>query len=418
MHSKTVYFSGLVFFFFCQTGQTQTGFTLQKALQTARLNNRTLKMQQLNISLAEGDVITARLRPNPALNNQTLQLIKPADFFPHTDWNNRQNRQVWWQLTKDFQIAGQRKYKIQTARFRALRAQHEYQDIERNLFFEVANKWIELWIANEQLEILKQAKANIDSLAIINSLRLKNQVIKQTDLLRTELLAKQYDVQLKTSSAEAGVLHYQLKYLTGVTDSIRMDTSGYFIRHDLPPLDSLIQEALKNRSDIRATLAQIDQATGHVKWQKSLVYPTPELGIIWNPQNTVPYLGFFGTLKLPLFDRNQGEISKAKISKQQAELQLSAQQLQVKTEIMSAYTALQAQQINVIKLTDMMARSKVILNNVRYAYLKGGTTIVDFLEAQRGWLDMQMQYYEVTKTYRQKLVELLYTSQLINQLAQ
>ncbi|PGH37591.1 MAG: transporter, partial [Candidatus Nephrothrix sp. EaCA] len=294
----------------------------------------------------------------------------------------------------------------------------EYQETERNLFLEVANKWIDVWAAYQELEILKQAKKNIDTLAIINSLRLKNQVIQQTDLLRTELLAKQYDVRLKTSAVEAMTQHYQLKYLLGITDSIRVDTSDYFIRRDIPPLDSLTKQALKNRSDIRAALAQIETAESNIKWQKSLAYPVPELGIIWNPQNSIPYFGFFGTVKLPLFDRNQGEISKAKIAKQQAAFQLSAQQLQVKTEIMSAYAALRVQQENFLKLSDMLAQSKIILSNVRYAYLKGGTTIVDFLEAQRGWLDMQTQYYEMAKMYRQKFIELFYAAQLLNQLAQ
>jgi len=420
MPSQLVYRVGIGAFFALAYFSTkaQTAFSLQKALQTARLNNRLLMSQKLNIGLAEGDLISARLRPDPILNNQTLQLMKSTHFFPGTEWNSNQNRQVWWQLTKPFQVAGQRKYKIETAQNTALMTQSEYQETERNLFLEVANKWIDVWAAYQELEILKQAKKNIDTLAIINSLRLKNQVIQQTDLLRTELLAKQYDVRLKTSAVEAMTQHYQLKYLLGITDSIRVDTSDYFIRRDIPPLDSLTKQALKNRSDIRAALAQIETAESNIKWQKSLAYPVPELGIIWNPQNSVPYFGFFGTVKLPLFDRNQGEISKAKIAKQQAAFQLSAQQLQVKTEIMSAYAALRVQQENFLKLSDMLAQSKIILSNVRYAYLKGGTTIVDFLEAQRGWLDMQTQYYEMAKMYRQKFIELFYAAQLLNQLAQ
>src|SRR6218665_3701915 len=296
MPSQLVYRVGIGAFFALAYFSTkaQTAFSLQKALQTARLNNRLLMSQKLNIGLAEGDLISARLRPDPILNNQTLQLMKSTHFFPGTEWNSNQNRQVWWQLTKPFQVAGQRKYKIETAQNTALMTQSEYQETERNLFLEVANKWIDVWAAYQELEILKQAKKNIDTLAIINSLR------------------------LKTSAVEAMTQHYQLKYLLGITDSIRVDTSDYFIRRDIPPLDSLTKQALKNRSDIRAALAQIETAESNIKWQKSLAYPVPELGIIWNPQNSVPYFGFFGTVKLPLFDRNQGEISKAKIAKQQA----------------------------------------------------------------------------------------------------
>ena len=45
-------------------------------------------------------------------------------------------------------------------------------------------------------------------------------------------------------------------------------------------------------------------------------------------------------------------------------------------------------------------------------------TIIDFLEAQRSWLDTQQQYYETLQLYRQSYIKLLYASGLINKLAQ
>ena len=50
---------------------SQESYSLKKALQTARSNNPDLKTEFYNQSLAEADIITAGLRPNPLLNNQT-----------------------------------------------------------------------------------------------------------------------------------------------------------------------------------------------------------------------------------------------------------------------------------------------------------------------------------------------------------
>lgn len=107
--------TSVTIFTFCFQVKAQENYTLQKALQTARNNNPILKTEQLNISIAQTDIITAKLRPNPILNNQSLQLMQPSQFPANTDWHNGQNRQVWWQLTKPFQIAGQRNYKIEVA---------------------------------------------------------------------------------------------------------------------------------------------------------------------------------------------------------------------------------------------------------------------------------------------------------------
>jgi cobalt-zinc-cadmium efflux system outer membrane protein len=62
-------------------------------------------------------------------------------------------------------------------------------------------------------------------------------------------------------------------------------------------------------------------------------------------------------------------------------------------------------------------QSQTILESVQYSYLKGGTTIIDFLEAQRSWLDTQQQYYDALQLYRLGYVQLLYTTGLISQLA-
>ena len=90
----------------------QTAYSLQSALQTAKVNNTYLKTQKYNIQIAESDIITSRLRPNLTLNNQTLQLSNSSYFPQNANWSDGSTRQVWWQLTKSVQLPAQRKYKI------------------------------------------------------------------------------------------------------------------------------------------------------------------------------------------------------------------------------------------------------------------------------------------------------------------
>ena len=65
-----------------------------------------------------------------------------------------------------------------------------------------------------------------------------------------------------------------------------------------------------------------------------------------------------------------------------------------------------------------MATAEKVLGNVRYNYLRGGTNIIDLLEAQRSWLDSQQQYNNMMSDYRKSYVQLLYSLGLINQIAQ
>ncbi len=396
----------------------QTIYDLQKALQTARANNPILKSEAMNIGVAETDITTAKLRPNLMFNTQDLQLVQSRNFAPNTQWNNNRNNQLWFQLTKQFQIPTVRQNKISVARKGVALQQNLYNETERNLFQDVANKWLDVWAAQKELEILQEAKDNIDTLVAINKERLKNQVITQTDFSRTELLANSYAMQIKTANQLYKTELANLKFMLGERDEIDVDTSENFGTSLSDKLDSLLEEALAQRSDIRAYQASIDVANSNIKLQKSLAILTPELGVIYNPQNTIQYVGFYGTIALPFFSRNQGEIQKAKLLKSQAEQDLKTSQTQLQTELTNAYNNYETDKQNLQNFTSLLAQSETILSSVKYSYLRGGTTLIDFLEAQRSWLDTRQHYYQTMQQYRQSYIKLLYASGLINKIAQ
>jgi len=410
-----------IFFFLllsCLSAAAQSSLSLQEALRTARQNNLFLKTERYTLEAGQADIVTSKLRPNPALNNQTLQLANSKYFKENTAWNNAYNRQVWWQLTKPFQWPGQRKYRIDVANQNYNLVSKNFLELERNVFFDVASKWLEVWISQNQIRVIEIAKSNADTLTKINTLRLKNQVISETDLIRTQLLSEQYAVQLRAARQDLRNKRGELRLLVGATDSVNVDLTNEFLFPESVNIDSLLHYALNNRADIQQVQSLRLLSESNIKFQRSMAYPQPELGMIWNPQNTVPYVGFFGTIELPLFSRNQGEIQKSTILKKQAEQNYIAVQTQIQTEINTAYKSFMVQQQNVERFAGILQQAQSILDHVRYAYLRGGTTIIDFLEAQRSWLETQQQYYDAQQQYRQSYIQLLFVSGLINQLAQ
>ncbi|MCF2446529.1 TolC family protein [Dyadobacter sp. CY345] len=418
MHFKVLITAIVITCCLFETASAQTNYSLQQALQAAKTNNPNLKREQFNVTIAETDIVTASLRPNPVLNNQSLQLIKASKFPDNSSWSNHLNRQVWWQVTKPFQMPELRKNKIDYANQNVILNQKAYTETERKLFQDVASKWLDVWSARKQLDILNIAKSNIDTLVNINKVRLKNQVITTTDLARTELLANQYNVQMKSADQNYKNEIINLKYLMGIQEDINVDTTDNFQFAFPANVDDLLQQALQSRSDIQTLKSTIDVANSNIKLQKSMALPVPELGAIFNPQNGVPYMGVYGTIAIPIFSRNQGEIKKSHVLKQQAEQDLLATQSLIQSEISTAYSSYITQKQNLQNFTGLLAQSQTILNNVKYSYLRGGTTIIDFLEAQRSWLDTQQQYYETLQLYRQSYIKLLYASGIINQIAQ
>src|SRR5690554_4733179 len=355
----------------------QSSYTLQAALQAARENNQQLKAEQFHIAIAETDILTAKLRPNLSLSNESLQLLQTSEFTPNTSWHNNQNRQVMWQISKPIQIAGQRKNKIAVADNNLLYTKSEYRETERQLFLEVAEKWLSVQAVQKQLKVVELAKSNVDSLTLINQHRYRNQVVTETDLYRTELLSKQYEIKYKTILQEWNNLKKELGFLIGNHQSVEIDMDDNFFININADLDSLITQALNYRSDILAAKQVVEVSNSNIKLQKSLSYPQPEIGLIWNPQNHIPYAGISFSIDLPFSDRNQGEIKKSYLLKEQAEQQLFSIENQLQTEIETAYNSYLQHQQNSNEFEIILETSQTILDNVKYAYLKGGTTIID-----------------------------------------
>ncbi len=395
----------------------QSSYTMQSAILRAKSSSPLLKTEAYNINFAQSDLVTAKLHTNPILNNQTLQLIDSKYFASGTDASNRYNRQVWWQLTKPFTPVSQRRNRIDIASQNVLLYQIGYSETVRNFSSDVANQWLNAWIFKSRLDLLDQAYTNIDSLVKINKARLRNQVISQTDLIRTQLLQDQYQLQISNANKDYKREIQGLKFLMGARDSVDVDIDAAIETMTIPAsVDSMLSQAMRERTDVQAANVNILISQSNIKYQKSLVIPTPELGMIWNPQNGIPYLGFFGTLRIPLFDRNQGQIEKSKYMQLQAEESMRNIQLKLHTEVRAAFFVYQTEKENLKKYESMLNQSDQVLDNVRYSYLKGGTTIIDFLDAQRSWFDTRQLFLDARLSYFQSYIQLLFATGLINQL--
>jgi cobalt-zinc-cadmium efflux system outer membrane protein len=411
--STTMVFLSITFCF----AQEQKTHSLKEALQTARNNNPVLQSERLNIDMAKSDVISAKIRPNLTLNHETVQMTNSADFENSAGWYRGGNREELWEISKPLQIAGQRKHKIDYAYKSLELEEHNYFETERNLFEEVATQWLDVWYAKKQLEIIESAKIQADSILLINEARYRNQVITQTDLFRTQLLVKQYNLEHKTALQEVSNQQNRLKFYLGATDEVQIDMTDEFIFPIPQNFEELLEQASIYRGDLKVAETYSEVSDSNIKLQKSLAYPQPEVGVIYNPQNSVPHLGFSASIDLPFFDRNQGERQKSQIQKDQAESELTTLKTKIENEIAIAYATYQRNKNNLEDFESLLEQSQTILDNVKYAYIKGGTTILDYLEAQNSWLQTQQQYYEVLQDYRQSFIQLLHTTGLINQLA-
>ncbi|TAF74630.1 MAG: TolC family protein [Bacteroidetes bacterium] len=401
-----------LFFFIIQNVFAQPRQQIKKSIYLAIERNLQLKNREFGLKIIEKEIDKSKIRPNPVFNAQILMLGRTKDFPDKTPVLSPYNRQDWLQVTKRLQIAGQRKSKIEVAKQSFNNRESENQEYVRDLILEVASSWLEVWNAQVDKNLADEAVESLKDL-----LRRKSFAEGSMESLRFKILDDQYDLYYAKANQTHENQLEELRYLTGSNDSISIDfNDGFFADTLITNEDSLFSIALKNRPDMLISKYATKLARSNIDLQNSLAYPTPEVGLIANPQNTIPYFGLFYTQPLPFFDVNKAE-------KQKSKLQLAASEViendvinKIKSEIRIAAETYKVQKNNRIRVARMLADADKLVTKVRNQFVSGKDSEVDLWEAEKAWFDTEKLYFGNEFEYRKSYIKLLYITGLITKL--
>ena len=113
------------------------------------------------------------------------------------------------------------------------------------------------------------------------------------------------------------------------------------------------------------------------------------------------------SIPLPVFDRNQGEVARTRAAVVPAEEQRAAVTGQVMTDVKDSYEGL-GQTDRIVSYCrsgylDIAQRSRDIS---QYAYKRGGTSLFDFLDAERSYRATELGYRQALAAYLLALEQL------------
>jgi len=182
-------------------------------------------------------------------------------------------------------------------------------------------------------------------------------------------------------------------------------------------LADLLEEALNNRVDLAVALQQtsISQRTlqlakanraldlgvtlgvDYLSYVRNVIAPTPSMATI--------KVGI--SIPLKFSNNKPGEWRAAQYHLRQAEQEYKQVELEIQTEVAQAYYIYLANQKQ-IKQFDMglLADSKSVLEGKIYSYQRGETSLLEVLNAQRTYNEVQQNYYQTQYKYAIALVEL------------
>jgi len=404
--SARLFLCGLwVIMAYTQRGAAQSALSWEEVKSKFESANPTLKADAANVDEMKAEEITAFLRPNPTftLSSDGTQLV------PHSGvWQPIKGSQVQTNFSYLHEREHKRELRLQSAKEGTQIASSLHSDLERNLLFDLRAQFVTVLEAKAVLDLTKQELDYYDHIIEISQARYKIGDMAQIDLDRVELQRVQYESDWQAAEVNLRTAKIQLlQLLDDKTPVDQFDVQGRFDFSDqLKPLDDFRQIAMSNRPDLKAAVESTQQAKTNYKLAKSngSTDPTFSSWYSYNPSFNNPNdqhtLGLSVSVPLRIFDRNQGEKKRTQLDIGRNEQLEDAARAQVFSDVDSAYAQLNS---NVILLRPYkekyLAQAVRVRETVTFAWQRGAASLMDFLNAQSDYRQVQLAYVQLVGSY-------------------
>lgn len=324
--------------------------TLPQAEQLFIQNNYQLIAQNYQTSTAKAEIITAKLFDNPELSFET-QLYNPDTkrFFE----TSKANGQYQGSISQLVKLAGKRNKNIQLATAGAQLAEYQYFDLMRTLKYNLHSSFYKTYYAQQSAKLYQQQIASLQKLLSVSEQQLKMGNIALKDLIRIKSLVYSLQSEYNTLENDIEDMQTDLKLMTNIKPTLNLqlvmdpaEEQNYQLQKQV--YVNLLDSARNNRADLKLTQSGITYAEKNLRLQKAMAVPDVEFSFVYDLKSSYPdnYTGLGLHIPLPLFNRNQGEIRKAKIAIDAGKNQLNQQEATLENEVSNSYkTALRTESL-------------------------------------------------------------------------
>jgi cobalt-zinc-cadmium efflux system outer membrane protein len=393
----------------CLAQQPIEPLTLNQAISEAIIHNQSLRALKYETASAEGDITSAGLRPNPSL-------LLIADVLP-SQGTGPADKYYGISLGLPFELGGKRDARLSYANLARDVTLLKYDDAVRQTVFSVKSTYLDMVTTQQKAKVAEENLVLFDSLVTLDRVRVSGQEIAAVDLTRTEVEREKFALDVLAAQEQNRAVTTALLALIGRNAAsrrtlIQSDTSlipKIAANADIPllPVDSLIAIAINERSDIKALRKAEEAAKAQTDLQKSLAVIDLTVSLDANRQQGATFWGTSFSFPLPIFDRHQGEIQKSEAQYSESQVQTEAALLQLRADLTSALSDATTKRISLIKLRDnIIEKSRSVRTSVEYAYRRGSTSLIDFLDAVRTENELHQLFVDALGSYAKSLITL------------
>jgi cobalt-zinc-cadmium efflux system outer membrane protein len=406
MMRRTFWVSGTLLLLLRPGVEAQTkSLTWEQVRERFETSNPTLLAGKLNVDESKAQEITAFLRPNPTFTISA----DGTQIVPH--------KGVWQPFTGTFESPSisylherqhKRELRLESARKGTSIATSQQADLERTLLFNLRNAFVQTLQAKAVLDVSKANLDYYDHVLSVSGEQYKAGDIAQIDLDRLQLQRVQFEADVQSAAVNLRTAKIQLlQLLNDRTQVDQFDVVGPFdFSEQLQSLDDYRKMALDARPDLRAAVESVDKArTDHnLAVANGSTDPTFATWYTHNSSNNNPFgtdtLGVSVSIPLRTFDRNQGEKLRTRIDIDRNERLRAATEAQVFGDVDSAFAQLSST-LTLLRpyKAKYLQQAVRVRETVYFSYQHGGASLLDFLNAESEYRNVQLSYVNLVGTY-------------------
>jgi cobalt-zinc-cadmium efflux system outer membrane protein len=400
-------------------GQAQgpVRISLDEAIQMATQHNHNLLAARTTIQQSQAEEITANLRPNPSLfaDWEYLPLGSPAkqnpNVYPNVSTGDylKNNTEGDIGLSYLIERGKKRQHRLQAAKDITAQTRSLVADSERGLTFGVATLFVNVQLAESTLELAELDLKSFQQTVDLSEMRYTAGAISEDDYLKIKLQLLQFETDLQQAQLARVQALSDLRQLLGYESvSADYDVAGDFDYQALPGnLEDFQLKALQNRPDLRAAQQGVTAANSQCELQRAIGKVDVTVQGNYSHVNAINAATVYGSIPLPIFNRNQGEIARAHFAITQAQEQEKAANGQALTDVRDAYEGLRTNdKVVVLYRSGYLDVAQKDRDISEYAYKRGAASLLDFLDAERSYRATQLAYRQSIASYLLALEQL------------
>ena len=392
--------------------------TLDEAIHLALQHNHNLLAARTTIQQSQAEEITANLRPNPNLfaDWEYLPLGSPShqnpSIYPPGEPLSQylhDNTEADMGLGYLIERGKKRQHRLQAAKDITAQTISLVSDNERGLTFNVATLFVNVQLAESTLELAEEDLKSFQQTVDLSELRYKAGAISEDDYLKIKLQLLQFETDVQQAELARVQTLSDLRQLLGYESvSPDYDVTGPFDYQPLKGnLEDLQLKALQNRPDLRAAQQGVTAAHSQYELQRAIGKVDVTVQGNYSHVNGINAATFYGSVPLPIFNRNQGEIARTRFAITQAQEQEKATNGQALTDVRDAYEGLRTNdKVVTLYRSGYLEVAQKDLDISQYAYQRGAVSLLDFLDAERSYRATQLAYRQALASYLLALEQL------------